>query len=197
MKSELEPVVCFAGDDYYHSNPHSRYHLTHALHRQGRRVLWVNSIGMNLPKAGRKGFGRKVRQRLRNWGRWLREVEPGFWVLSPIALPLFGNRALERLKTLPFGTWFEFVRSPGGETVRRKLAWYSTLTGRGLFVNQRGARCDERSLDQLARDMQGGAARLVPIEQESLIDRAWNAITSALRQFTGRSPVPARGGAGA
>lgn len=107
------------------------------------------------------------------------------------------KRTLERLKTLPFGTWFEFVRSPGGETVRRKLAWYSTLTGRCLFVNQRGARCDERTLEQLARDMQSGAARLVPVEQESLIDRAWNAITSALRQFAGRSPVPAQGGAGA
>ncbi|MEN6539122.1 MAG: DUF1631 family protein [Mizugakiibacter sp.] len=107
------------------------------------------------------------------------------------------KRTLAQLKTLPFGTWFEFVRSPGGETVRRKLAWYSTLTGRCLFVNQRGARCDERSLEQLAHDMRSGAARLVPAQQESLIDRAWGAITAALRQFAGRSPVPAHGGAGA
>lgn len=107
------------------------------------------------------------------------------------------KRTLEQLKTLPFGTWFEFVRNPGGEAVRRKLAWYSTLTGRCLFVNQRGARCDERSLEQLAHDMRSGAARLVPTQQESLIDRAWGAITAALRQFAGRSPAPAHGGAGA
>lgn len=97
MTTDLDPVVCFAGDDYWHSNPHSRYHLMHALHRQGRRVLWVNSIGMNLPKARRRGFVRKVMQRLRSWSRWLREAEPGFWVLTPIALPLFGNRLIEAL----------------------------------------------------------------------------------------------------
>ncbi|GAP66136.1 hypothetical protein MBSD_n1438 [Mizugakiibacter sediminis] len=136
----------------------------------------------------------KQRQRL---GEELSVPAPAPTAAVQATLDLEEKRMLERLKTLPFGTWFEFVRSPGGETVRRKLAWYSTLTGRCLFVNQRGARCDERSLDQLARDMRSGAARLVPAEQESLIDRAWNAITAALRQFAGRSAVPAQGGAGA
>lgn len=94
MAAEKADVVCFAGDDYWHSNPHSRYHIMHALHRQGRRVLWVNSIGMNLPSARRRGFARKVAQRLRSWSRPLREAAPDFWVLSPVALPLFGQRAL-------------------------------------------------------------------------------------------------------
>ena len=33
--SARQPVICFAGDNYWFSNPHSRYHLMHALHRRG------------------------------------------------------------------------------------------------------------------------------------------------------------------
>lgn len=100
------------------------------------------------------------------------------------------QRMLERLKTVPFGTWFEFVQNQQGAVVRRKLAWFSPLTGRCLFVNQRGQRSDERSLEQLARDVARGQARLVVTQQDSLIDRAWNAIVGALKQFSGHGPLP-------
>ena len=95
---------------------------------------------------------------------------------------------LERLKTVPFGTWFEFVQNQQGAVVRRKLAWFSPLTGRCLFVNQRGQRSDERNLEQLARDVVRGQARLVVTQQDSLIDRAWSAIVGALKQFSGHGP---------
>jgi glycosyltransferase involved in cell wall biosynthesis len=91
------PILCFAGDNYWFSNPHSRYHLMHAVHRAGHRVLWVNSIGMNMPKVRQRGFVKRVALKLRSWLRWLKAAEPGFWVLTPIALPLFGNRAVERM----------------------------------------------------------------------------------------------------
>ena len=95
--SDRQPVVCFAGDNYWFSNPHSRYHLMHALHRSGHPILWVNSIGMNLPKLRRSGFGKRVAMKLRSWARWLGKAEEGFHVLTPVALPLFGNRYLESL----------------------------------------------------------------------------------------------------
>ena len=91
------PVVCFAGDDYWTSNPHSRYHFMHALHRRGHRILWINSIGMNLPRIGGGGFRRRITGKLRSWSRFFRQVAPGFHVLSPIALPLFGSRMTARL----------------------------------------------------------------------------------------------------
>lgn len=95
MDPSFPTVVCFAGDDYWHSNPHSRFHIMKALHRRGHRILWINSLGMNLPKVGRKGFVRKVTQRFRSWLRWLRPAHDGFHVLTPIALPLFGHRLIE------------------------------------------------------------------------------------------------------
>lgn len=99
---------------------------------------------------------------------------------------------LEHIKTLPFGTWFEFVTNQQGDSVRRKLSWFSTMTGRCLFVNQRGARAEERTMEQLARDLHRGQVRLAPTTQESIIDRAWNAIMSTLRHFSG-SAAPAPG----
>ena len=106
---------------------------------------------------------------------------------QPLQPPLSDEEGitLERLKTLPFGTWFEFVTNQQGDLVRRKLSWFSTLTGRCLFVNQRGARADERTLEQLARDVTRGQIRVAGTEHESVIDRAWNAIKNTLRQFSG------------
>ena len=94
---------------------------------------------------------------------------------------------LARLKTLPFGTWFEISLPGQKEPVRRKLSWFSTLTGRCLFVNQRGARTHENSLEQLARDMHEGRAKVYEEPQETLIDRAWHAIVRKLKSFTGQS----------
>ncbi len=108
---------------------------------------------------------------------------------EPLILNAEERQTLERLKTVPYGTWFEFVLNQQGETVRRKLSWFSTLTGRCLFVNQRGARTEERTLQQLARDIVRKQARIVTEERDSLIDRAWGAIVGTLKQFSGK-PAP-------
>jgi hypothetical protein len=105
------------------------------------------------------------------------------------------EKMLETLKHVPFGTWFEFAINQQGERVRRKLSWFSPLTGHCLFVNQRGERARECTLEQLARDIVRDQASLVKPEQESMVDRAWKAIVTSLRQLTGRGadapPLPA------
>ncbi len=118
---------------------------------------------------------------------------------KPVEAPLNADeqRMLERLKSVPFGSWFEFQRNQQGDTVRRKLAWFSPTTGRCLFVNQRGQRAEERTLARLARDLVRGQVRLVADAetQTSLVDRAWNAIVETLRKFSGRGPELAPAGA--
>jgi hypothetical protein len=105
------------------------------------------------------------------------------------------EKMLESLKQVPFGTWFEFAINQQGQRVRRKLSWFSPLTGHCLFVNQRGERARECTLEQLARDIVRDQANLVKPEQESMVDRAWKAIVTSLRQLTGRgadaAPLPA------
>ncbi|MGN6518845.1 MAG: DUF1631 family protein [Dokdonella sp.] len=100
---------------------------------------------------------------------------------APAPLTPAETEMLQQLKRTPFGTWFEFVRNQQGDTVRRKLAWFSPVTGHCLFVNQRGARVDDHTLEQVARDMARGQIRPVVMEQGSLIDRAWKAIVGLLR----------------
>lgn len=96
----------------------------------------------------------------------------------------------EHLRTLPFGTWLEFSTNQQGDMVRRRLAWFSPATGRALFVNQRGQRIDDSTgdLDQVARLLAIGQARVVTADRGRLVDRAWQASLAALRGLTGRAP---------
>lgn len=92
----------------------------------------------------------------------------------------------EQLRLLPFGTWLEFVTNQQGDVVRRRMSWFSPVTGHALFVNQRGQRVGEHSLDSLARMMARDQLRVVTQQRASLVDRAWQAAMSALRSLTGR-----------
>ncbi len=87
---------------------------------------------------------------------------------------------LERLKRLPFGTWFEFMQADGTVS-KRKLSWFSTITGNALFVNQRGVKTDETSIEEVARGLVSGRVKVVEKQKETLIDRAWRSIMNTLR----------------
>ncbi|MET0893760.1 MAG: DUF1631 domain-containing protein [Pseudoxanthomonas sp.] len=101
------------------------------------------------------------------------------------------QEAHDYLRTLPFGTWFEFTSNQQGDLTRRRLSWYSPITDNALFVNQRGQRFGEQSMDSLARLMARGQVRVVTQKQSRLIDRAWQATVSALRNLAGGAPAAA------
>jgi len=103
----------------------------------------------------------------------------------------------EQLKVLPFGTWIEFVTNQQGDVVRRRLSWFSPLTDNALFVNQRGQRVGEQSLDGVARMLAAGQARIVIAGHARLVDRAWQAAMHALRSFAGLGDKDAEGPEGA
>jgi hypothetical protein len=92
----------------------------------------------------------------------------------------------DQLRVMPNGTWVEFVTNQQGEVVRRRLSWYSPVTDKALFVNQRGQRVGEQSLDSVGRMLARGQARIVVADRGRLIDRAWQATLNALRSFAGR-----------
>lgn len=97
---------------------------------------------------------------------------------------------LDQIKHLPFGTWFEFTLNQQGEKVRRRLSWFSTVTGHVLFVNHRGQKIGEHTLEGLAKAMAQGQVKVVEEEKGTLIDRAWSTVMNALRSFAGQSPSP-------
>lgn len=92
------------------------------------------------------------------------------------------------LRQLPFGTWFDFDVS-GGAVVRRKLAWYSPMSGRCLLVTRRGQRTEDLTLVQLAHQIASGRVHEVQSQRDSLLDRAWHGLTGVLRQATPRPTV--------
>ena len=99
----------------------------------------------------------------------------------------------QHLCTLPFGTWFEFDQ-PDGTILRQRLAWFSPRTGHALFVNQRGQRVEEghgrHDLDQVARQVSAGRARVLTTDRAGLVDRAWQSALSSLRNLSGRKGRP-------
>ncbi|MGQ0800342.1 MAG: DUF1631 family protein [Pseudomarimonas sp.] len=101
------------------------------------------------------------------------------------------RKQLDALKRLPFGTWFEMTTPERKEPVRRRMAWFSPVTGNCLLVNHRGQRQGEFSLAFLAREIVAGRASVLAEDTSTLVDRAWKAIVSTLRSFGGGGAQPA------
>ncbi len=96
----------------------------------------------------------------------------------PVPLNAAEQAMFERLLKIPFGSWLEFVTNQQGQFVRRKLAWFSTVTGHCLFVNQRGARAEDQTLNQLARSLVSGQVRF----PDSMIEAAPGRLPHEQRQ---------------
>lgn len=89
---------------------------------------------------------------------------------------------LARLLGMPFDTWFECTINDQGQRVQRKLIWYGN-NHRCLLVNARGVASSCESLKELARQLAAGRTRLLPRQEESMVDRAWHTVVASLRQF--------------
>ncbi|GIH69054.1 hypothetical protein Mth01_13070 [Sphaerimonospora thailandensis] len=89
--------VCFSAQDWwYHNRAHSDFQLMRGIAAR-RPVLVVNGIGMRMPLPGRSTHAlRRVVRKLRSVAKFVRRPLPGFYVMSPLPLPLYGSR---------FGRW--------------------------------------------------------------------------------------------
>lgn len=94
---------------------------------------------------------------------------------------------IAELKRVRFGTWFEFSINQQGDTRRMKLAWLSPVTETCLFVDHRGLKVGEKSMAELAKELDLGNARIVEMEERKpFFDRAFQAIMERLRGFQRR-----------
>ena len=89
-------------------------------------------------------------------------------------------RIHRRLRALHAGVWFEFVAPLGGRSKRRRLVWYSPLTGHSLFATRSGQRAEELDQMQLATEIASGRVREIPAEHEDMLDHAWRALAREL-----------------
>lgn len=100
-------------------------------------------------------------------------------------------RIHRHLRALPAGMWFEFVDPAGGRGARRRLVWYSPLTGHSLFVTRSGQRAEDLGELQLAHEIARGHVREIASDHEDVLDHAWRAVTRELS----RRPITQRGNA--
>ena len=100
----------------------------------------------------------------------------------PAPRSLMEQHYLDTLLAMRTGRVFEFSVD-ADTTARHRLAWIGPATGSALFVNRRGQRAQEYTLDELARLMARGEARLVEEDARGLVERAWQATLDSLRTF--------------
>ena len=82
---------------------------------------------------------------------------------------------IQELKSVPFGTWFEFT-DKDGSFQRAKLSWRSTVTEKFMFVDQMGVKAAIIAMTDLADNMIAGKVRVFHDQKKPFVDRALNAI---------------------
>lgn len=90
---------------------------------------------------------------------------------------------IEQIKEITVGTWFEFITTASPKPVRRKLAWKSLITNNILFVNQRGQKTAEMTIEELAIELSEGRARVQIEDKRNIIERAFENVISSLRSL--------------
>lgn len=100
------------------------------------------------------------------------------------ALSTAEKQQLARLRLTPFGTWFEIRFEEGGPWLKRKLSWYSPVSGHCLFVDNQG-HPEEMELARMARLLSAGLARHFEISKKPLLDRALGAVFQKLKKMAG------------
>ena len=123
-------LLCFSHD--WNGDPLSKNHLMRILARQNR-ILWINSIGYRRPTASKADLTRAV-SKLTSALEPVREVEPGIFVLNPLAVPAYGSQAVRRfnrqflrwqvqrgMRQLRFSRVINFVFNPAAAVIAGAL----------------------------------------------------------------------------
>jgi hypothetical protein len=84
---------------------------------------------------------------------------------------------VERARNLAKGSWVELL-DESGEAQRVRLTWVSAISGKYLFTNHQGLKVADRTLDQLARELEAGTART--LEDEPIFERAVSGLMDLL-----------------
>jgi hypothetical protein len=92
-------------------------------------------------------------------------------------------------QSLVVGQWLEWQGDDSG-WVRGKLSWRSEVTSNCIFVNRKGMKVAEMTVNAVATLFREGKARLLEDLERPLMDRALDAMLGAL-QGNSAAPTPA------
>jgi hypothetical protein len=89
------------------------------------------------------------------------------------------DRYTRRAESLVVGSWLEIT--DGNARSRVKLSWKSNVTDAYIFVNRKGLKAMELTLQGLAKRFREGSAKLLEVPKAPIMDRALEAMLSALK----------------
>lgn len=118
-------VICFGGEDWWY---HNRGHFDMQMMRELSRTvptLYVNSIGMRVPRVGEgRMFFHRVARKVRSWRQGFVRIRPGFAVLSPVSVPGRLGAALSKRALA-----LQIRRAARTMGIRRPLVWVACPPG--------------------------------------------------------------------
>jgi hypothetical protein len=89
------------------------------------------------------------------------------------------DESLSQVKAMKVGTWVEFTTADGTSKERAKLSWISPISSKYLFVNRKGLKVADKTIQALAIEIRRGDAAI--LEEVPLFDRALDAIVERLK----------------
>jgi hypothetical protein len=88
--------------------------------------------------------------------------------------------ALAELEQVGFGAWFTIQENKAFPPMKVKLSWYSSISGKYMFVDSMGVRVMTRRHHELATLLASGKARILDSEQAPFMQRAMEKIRQLL-----------------
>ncbi len=88
VEQDFDGIISIGGEDWwYHNRGHFDFQIMRRLAKK-TPVLFVNSLAVRMPSLAERGqFATRVGRKLKSLSRGLVEVEPNFWVVSPLSVP--------------------------------------------------------------------------------------------------------------
>lgn len=114
-------------------------------------------------------------------------------ILSVIEQPEANEKDKHYLlaESMEIGQWVDFEESEE-TSIRGKLSWKSQVTSSCVFVNNKGTKVMEKSIQEIATALREGKASIVKEVKIPLMDRALAAMTKTLNKPAQQEPVHAR-----
>ena len=98
------------------------------------------------------------------------------------------DRFTEQAESVMVGQWLSF-QDEKNDWIKAKLSWKSSVTSRYVFVNIKGVKVAEKSINDLAGELRCGKTLLIEDRKTPAVDRALDAMMQTLRDADRDSPV--------
>ncbi len=117
-------IIHFSGDDYWNSNPHSRYHINKNFVKLGYKVLWINPLGTRFPSVKKKNFSNRIIRKLKSIFKFLKKADENLYVYTPMLIPVFKKGFYLNLNKIIF--LFQITIISAILKIKKPLLFFST-----------------------------------------------------------------------